>query len=121
MEKMLNLVLFGPPGAGKGTQSQRLIDKYGLVHVSTGDILRGEIARGSELGRKAKEIMDRGELVSDEIVIGMIESTIDQQKQPKGFTFDGFPRTHAQAVALDPGREHYPQADPGIQQQDPSA
>src|SRR5690606_517690 len=74
MEKMLNLVLFGPPGAGKGTQSQKLIDKYGLIHLSTGDLLRSEIARGSELGRAAKSVMDRGELVSDEIVIGMIES-----------------------------------------------
>lgn len=101
MENMLNIVLFGPPGAGKGTQSENLINKYGLVHLSTGDILRSEIARGSELGRKAKEIMDRGELVSDEIVIGMIETKLDENPHAKGFIFDGFPRTAAQAVALD--------------------
>ena len=74
MSDMLNIVLFGPPGAGKGTQSEKLIDKYGLVHLSTGDILRSEIARGTALGTEAKQIMDRGDLVSDEIVIGMIES-----------------------------------------------
>jgi adenylate kinase len=101
MEKMLNLVLFGPPGAGKGTQSERLISKYGLVHLSTGDILRSEIARGTSLGVKAKEIMDRGELVGDDIVIGMIESKLDQNSSAKGFIFDGFPRTTGQAVALD--------------------
>jgi adenylate kinase len=101
MEKMLNIVLFGPPGAGKGTQSENLINKYGLVHLSTGDILRSEIARGTSLGRKAKEIMDRGELVGDDIVIGMIESKLDDNTSAKGFIFDGFPRTTAQAVALD--------------------
>lgn len=101
MEKMLNLVLFGPPGAGKGTQSENLINKYGLVHLSTGDILRSEISRGTELGRKAKEVMDRGELVSDAIVIGMIESKLDENSTAKGFIFDGFPRTAAQAMALD--------------------
>jgi adenylate kinase len=101
MERMLNLVLFGPPGAGKGTQSEKLIDKYGLVHLSTGDILRSEIANGTALGRQAKEVMDRGELVSDEIVIGMIESKLDANSGAKGFIFDGFPRTAAQAVALD--------------------
>jgi adenylate kinase len=101
MEKMLNLVLFGPPGAGKGTQSENIINKYGLVHLSTGDILRSEIARGTELGRKAKDIMDRGELVGDDIVIGMIESKLDANPHAKGFIFDGFPRTTAQAVALD--------------------
>lgn len=98
---MLNIVLFGPPGAGKGTQSENLINKYGLVHLSTGDILRSEITRGTELGRKAKEIMDRGELVGDDIVIGMIESKLDENGTAKGFIFDGFPRTTAQAVALD--------------------
>jgi adenylate kinase len=101
MEKMLNIVLFGPPGAGKGTQSENLINKYGLVHLSTGDILRTEIARGTALGKKAKEIMDKGELVSDEIVIGMIESKLDENPNAKGIIFDGFPRTAAQAVALD--------------------
>jgi adenylate kinase len=101
MEKMLNLVLFGPPGAGKGTQSQNLIDKFGLVHLSTGDILRSEIKNGTDLGKKAKEVIDRGELVGDEIVIGMIESKIDENQKAKGFIFDGFPRTIAQAEALD--------------------
>src|SRR5688572_17122525 len=101
MEKMLNIVLFGPPGAGKGTQSENLINKYRLVHLSTGDILRSEISRGTSLGLKAKEIMDRGELVGDDIVIGMIESKIDDNPKAKGFIFDGFPRTNAQAVALD--------------------
>lgn len=98
---MLNIVLFGPPGAGKGTQSQKLIDKYGLVHLSTGDLLRSEIANGTSLGMEAKAIMDRGDLVSDEIVIGMIESKLDSNPNAKGFIFDGFPRTQAQAIALD--------------------
>ncbi len=98
---MLNLVLFGPPGAGKGTQAQKLIEKYGLIHLSTGDLLRSEIARGTHLGIQAKAIMDRGDLVSDDIVIGMIGSRIDTQPDAKGFIFDGFPRTTAQAEALD--------------------
>ncbi|MCE3259746.1 MAG: adenylate kinase [Bacteroidetes bacterium] len=98
---MLNIVLFGPPGAGKGTQSQNLINKYGLVHLSTGDLLRNEIANGTSLGLKAKEIMDRGDLVSDEIVIGMIENKVDANPGANGFIFDGFPRTKAQAEALD--------------------
>lgn len=101
MSNMLNIVLFGPPGAGKGTQSEKLIQKYGLVHLSTGDILRSEITRGTTLGMEAKSIMDRGELVSDEIVIGMIESKLDSNPHASGFIFDGFPRTQAQAVALD--------------------
>lgn len=101
MSNMLNIVLFGPPGAGKGTQSQKLIDKYNLTHLSTGDILRSEIARGTTLGMEAKQIMDRGDLVSDDIVIGMIEAKIDADPYSKGFVFDGFPRTQAQAVALD--------------------
>lgn len=98
---MLNLVLFGPPGSGKGTQSEKIIEKYGLVHLSTGDILRGELANKTELGLKAKEIMDKGELVSDEIVIGMIRNKIKANKDANGFIFDGFPRTVAQAEALD--------------------
>jgi adenylate kinase len=98
---MLNIVLFGPPGAGKGTQSQNLINKYGLVHLSTGDLLRNEIANSTALGMKAKEIMDRGDLVSDEIVIGMIENKVDANPGANGFIFDGFPRTKAQAEALD--------------------
>ena len=98
---MLNIVLFGPPGAGKGTQSNMLIDKYNLVHLSTGDILRGEITAGTSLGLEAKAIMDRGNLVSDEIVIGMISSKLDNNPEANGFIFDGFPRTSAQATALD--------------------
>ncbi|HEY8929156.1 MAG TPA: adenylate kinase [Mucilaginibacter sp.] len=98
---MLNLVLFGPPGAGKGTQSQKLIDKYGLIHLSTGDLLRSEIAQGTELGLEAKKLMDDGKLVPDAVVIGMIRHKLDANKEAKGFIFDGFPRTVAQAEALD--------------------
>jgi adenylate kinase len=98
---MLNLVLFGPPGAGKGTQSQKLIEKYGLIHLSTGDLLRSEIAQGTELGLEAKKLMDNGILVPDEVVIGMIENKLLANKNARGFIFDGFPRTVAQAEALD--------------------
>lgn len=98
---MLNIVLFGPPGAGKGTQSQKLIDKYGLVHLSTGDLLRSQIAAGTELGLRAQAIMNRGELVPDEVVIGMIDIKIKENPAAGGFIFDGFPRTVAQAEALD--------------------
>jgi len=98
---MLNIVLFGPPGAGKGTQAAKIIEQYGLVHLSTGDILRGELAAKSRLGLEAKKYMDKGELVPDAVVIGMIESKIDQHAAAKGFIFDGFPRTTAQAKALD--------------------
>ncbi|RVU02014.1 adenylate kinase [Mucilaginibacter limnophilus] len=98
---MLNLVLFGPPGAGKGTQSQKLIEKYGLIHLSTGDLLRSEIAQGTELGLEAKKLMDQGLLVPDAVVIGMISNKLDANKDAKGFIFDGFPRTVAQAEALD--------------------
>ena len=98
---MLNLVLFGPPGAGKGTQSQNLISKYGLHHLSTGDILRAEITNGTSLGLEAKKLMDQGLLVPDEVVIGMISNKLDANKEAKGFIFDGFPRTVAQAEALD--------------------
>jgi len=98
---MLNIVLFGPPGAGKGTQSEGLIKKYGLVHLSTGDILRNEIANGTALGLEAKKLMDQGILVPDEVVIGMIDSRLEANKNAKGFIFDGFPRTTAQAEALD--------------------
>ena len=98
---MLNIVIFGPPGAGKGTQSQLLIDQFNLIHLSTGDILRGEIAQGTELGIKAKSIMDRGDLVPDEVVIGMIRSILEKNPNAKGFIFDGFPRTTAQAESLD--------------------
>lgn len=98
---MLNLVLFGPPGAGKGTQSKKIIEKYGLVHLSTGDILRGEIAAGGTLGLEAKKLMDQGVLVPDEVVIGMISNKLEANKEAGGFIFDGFPRTVAQAEALD--------------------
>ncbi|MFY8186209.1 MAG: adenylate kinase, partial [Bacteroidia bacterium] len=98
---MLNIVLFGPPGAGKGTQAKKLIDSYHLIHLSTGDLLRAEIANGTSLGLQAKSIMDRGDLVSDEIVIGMIENKLNHNPDAKGFIFDGFPRTTAQAQALD--------------------
>src|SRR5690554_5680955 len=98
---MLNLVLFGPPGAGKGTQSQLLIDKYKLIHLSTGDLLRSEISNGTPLGLEAKKLMDDGKLVPDEVVIGMISNMLDTSKDSKGFIFDGFPRTVAQAEALD--------------------
>lgn len=98
---MLNLVLFGPPGSGKGTQSTKLIEKYNLVHLSTGDILRGEIAAQTPLGIEAKKKMEKGELVSDDIVIGMISNKLDNNAGAKGFIFDGFPRTTAQAKALD--------------------
>lgn len=98
---MLNIVLFGPPGAGKGTQSENLIKKYHLVHLSTGDILRAEIKNQTPLGVEAKKLMDQGLLVPDAVVIGMISSKLDQNKNAPGFIFDGFPRTVAQAQALD--------------------
>jgi len=98
---MFNLILFGPPGSGKGTQSEKLIAKYGLKHLSTGDLLRSEIAAQTPLGVEAKKIMDKGQLVPDEVVIGMISSALDANPAAKGFLFDGFPRTSAQAEALD--------------------
>ncbi len=98
---MFNLILFGPPGSGKGTQSEKLIIKYGLKHLSTGDLLRSEIAQQTALGIEAKKIMDKGQLVPDEVVIGMISSALDDNPMAKGFLFDGFPRTAAQAEALD--------------------
>jgi adenylate kinase len=98
---MFNLILFGPPGSGKGTQSEKLIAKYGLKHLSTGDLLRSEIAAQTPLGVEAKKLMDKGQLVPDEVVIGMISSALDANPNAKGFLFDGFPRTSAQAEALD--------------------
>lgn len=98
---MINIILFGPPGAGKGTQALRLIEKYQLVHLSTGDLLRSEIAKQSDLGIAAKKVIDRGELVPDEVVIGMIDKKLEEHKNSKGFIFDGFPRTTPQAEALD--------------------
>jgi adenylate kinase len=98
---MFNLILFGPPGSGKGTQSEKLIAKYGLKHLSTGDLLRNEISRQTPLGKEAQSFMDKGQLVPDEVVIGMISSALDDNPAAKGFLFDGFPRTAAQAEALD--------------------
>jgi adenylate kinase len=98
---MLNIVLFGPPGSGKGTQSESLIKNFGLKHLSTGDILRAELAAQTELGIEAKRSMDKGELVPDDVVIRMISGIINKNKDAKGFIFDGFPRTLAQAKALD--------------------
>jgi adenylate kinase len=98
---MFNLILFGPPGSGKGTQSEKLIEKYGWIHLSTGDLLRKEIANQTQLGLEAKAFMDKGQLVTDEVVIGMIGSALDANPKAKGFLFDGFPRTEAQAEALD--------------------
>lgn len=98
---MLNLVLFGPPGAGKGTQSQKIIDQYQLVHISTGDIFRMHIQEQTELGKKVSELIANGELVPDAITIAMLEKEIDAHPQAAGFIFDGFPRTVPQAEALD--------------------
>jgi len=98
---MFNLILFGPPGSGKGTQSERLVEKYGLIHLSTGNLLREEIANRTPLGLEAKNFMDKGQLVPDEVVIGMVDSYFDKHREARGFLFDGFPRTVAQAQALD--------------------
>ena len=98
---MFNLILFGPPGSGKGTQSEKIVQKFGLKHLSTGDLLRRELAEKTPLGLEAKNFMDKGQLVPDEVVIGMIDSCLDKNSEAKGFLFDGFPRTVAQAEALD--------------------
>ena len=98
---MFHIILFGPPGSGKGTQSEKLIATYGLKHLSTGDLLRSEINNKTPLGMEAKSFMDKGQLVPDEVVIGMISSALDANPNAKGFLFDGFPRTQAQAEALD--------------------
>mgnify|MGYP003434410022 FL=1 len=98
---MFNLILFGPPGSGKGTQSDSLVEKYGVIHLSTGNLLREEISQKTPLGIEAKGFMDNGQLVPDEVVIGMVDSYFDKHSEAKGFLFDGFPRTVAQAEALD--------------------
>ena len=98
---MVNFLIFGPPGSGKGTQSVRLAGKFNLMHLSTGDMLRAEIAAGTDLGKKMSVIMSKGELVPDEVVIEMIAARIDSTKDKAGFLFDGFPRTVAQTEALE--------------------
>jgi adenylate kinase len=98
---MINLVLFGPPGAGKGTQSEKLIQQYGFVHISTGDLFRWHTKNDTALGKRVKEIMNSGALVPDEITISMLKEELDKNPKAKGFLFDGFPRTVAQAEALD--------------------
>jgi len=102
---MMNLILFGPPAAGKGTQAKRLVQERGLIQLSTGDMLRAARASGTELGKTVADIMDRGDLVSDEIVIALIEEQLDSHPAANGFIFDGFPRTVAQAKALDAALE----------------
>ena len=98
---MINIVLFGPPGAGKGTQAERLVDKYNLYHLSTGDVFRFNIKNETELGKLAKSYMDKGQLVPDEVTIKLLVSEIEKHPEAEGFIFDGFPRTKAQAEALD--------------------
>lgn len=98
---MLNLILFGPPGSGKGTQSDKIVEQYGLIHLSTGNLLRAEINDKTPLGLEAKNFIDKGQLVPDEVVIGMIDNSLDKHAAAKGFLFDGFPRTANQAKALD--------------------
>jgi adenylate kinase len=98
---MVNFLIFGPPGSGKGTQSVRLAEKFNLVHLSTGDMLRAEIAAGTQLGKKMSAIMATGELVPDEVVIEMIAAKIDKTKDASGFLFDGFPRTVGQTIELE--------------------
>lgn len=98
---MLNIVLFGPPGAGKGTQSERLIEKFKLIHLSTGDIFRANLKNETSLGELARTYMDKGQLVPDEVTIEMLKAEVLKHSSPIGFIFDGFPRTNAQAIALD--------------------
>lgn len=104
---MFNFILFGPPGSGKGTQSEKLVSQYGLKHLSTGDLLRNEIGNQTPLGLEAKNYMDSGQLVPDEVVIGMIRTALEANRHVNGFLFDGFPRTELQARALDTLLEQY--------------
>lgn len=97
---MLNIVIFGAPGSGKGTQSERIVEKYGINHISTGDVLRAEIKNGTELGKTAKGYIDQGQLIPDELMVDILASVFDSFKDSKGVIFDGFPRTIAQAEAL---------------------
>ena len=97
---MLNIVIFGAPGSGKGTQSEKIVEKYGLDHISTGDVLRAEIAAGSELGKTAKELIDNGQLIPDDLMVSILSSKLDKLIESNGVIFDGFPRTIAQAEAL---------------------
>jgi adenylate kinase len=101
MNNKLNIILFGPPGAGKGTQSEKLLAHYQLKHISTGDILRAERKAGTELGQQANAYIEKGELVPDHVVIGMVAQVVRQHPDARGFIFDGFPRTEAQGAALD--------------------
>jgi len=101
MSKNLNLVLFGPPGAGKGTQSEKIIEKYNLSHISTGDLFRKHLGEGTKLGKLAQSYMDHGKLVPDEVVIDMVKERLQEPHSTAGYIFDGFPRTVAQAEALD--------------------
>ena len=98
---MINLILFGPPGSGKGTQAHKLIERYSLIHISTGDLFRYEIGHNTPLGQQAKAYMSKGELVPDEVTIGMLRNKVEAHPEAKGFIFDGFPRTITQAQALD--------------------
>lgn len=98
---MINIILFGPPGSGKGTQAAKLVDKYELVHISTGDLFRAEMGQNTPLGLRAKEYIAKGELVPDEVTVGMLRNKVEAHPQAKGFIFDGFPRTIPQAEALD--------------------